>query len=161
MESWPDSKAVLRTWTRSAPRDCQKVKKNAIGNPSDPGVLFRGDGGTHICDYCLNHFGRQDLVEKHEESYSKYKAVRTEYSKPGENILRFKNIQNGLESPIKFYFDTESILKPIDQTRGKTKLNQRHVMSAFCLYPVSRIEGFSIEPITYVAKDEHDEVDKV
>ena len=131
-----------------------------------PGLVSRqirnhNGGGTHICDYCLNHFGRQDLLEKHEESCSKYKAVRTEYPKPGENILRFKNIQNCLECPIKFYFDTESILKPIGEVRGKTKLNQRHVMSAFCLYPVSRIEGFSVDPITYVAKDEHDEVDKV
>ena len=114
-----------------------------------------------MCDYCLNHFGRQDLLDKHEESCSKYEAVKTEYPQPGENILKFKNIQNCLECPIKFYFDTESILKPIDETRGKTKLCQRHVMSAFCLYPVSRIEGFSMEPITYVAKDEHDEVDTI
>ena len=82
-------------------------------------------------------------------------------SETRREYLRFKNIQNCLECPIKFYFDTESILKPIEETRGKTKLNQRHMMSAFCLYPVSRIEGFSMEPITYVAKEEHDEVDKV
>ena len=117
--------------------------------------------GIFVCDYCLNHFGTQSLLDKHEESCSKYKAVKTEYPKPGENILRFKNIQNYLECPIKFYFDTESILKPIDETRGKTRLNQRHVMSALCLYPVSRIEGFSMDPVTYVAKDEHDEVDRI
>ena len=114
-----------------------------------------------MCDYCLNHFGRQDLLDKCEESCSKYKAVKTEYPKPGENILKFKNIQNCLECPIKFYFDTESILRPIDEIRGGTKLCQRHVMSAFCLYPVSRVEGLSMEPITYVAKDEHDEVDRI
>ena len=45
--------------------------------------------------------------------------------------------------------------------RGKTRLNQRHVMSAFFLYPVFRIEEVSMEPITYVAKDEHDEVDRI
>ena len=117
--------------------------------------------GIFVCDYCLNYFGTQSLLDKHEESCSKYKAVKTEYPKPGENILRFKNIQNCLECPIKFYFDTESILKPIDETRGKTRLNQRHVMSAFCLYPVSRIEGFSMDPVMYVAKDEHDEVDRI
>ena len=117
--------------------------------------------GIFVCDYCLNHFGTQGLLEKHEESCLKYKAVKTEYPKPGENILMFKNIQNCLECLIKFYFDTESILKPIDETRGKTRLNQRHVMSAFCLYPVSRIEGFSMDPIAYVAKDEHDEVDRI
>ena len=92
--------------------------------------------GIFVCDYCLDHFGTQKLLNKHEESCSKYKAVRTEYPKLGENFLFFKNIQNCLECPIKFYFNTESILKPIDEMRGKTRLNQRHVMSAFCLYPV-------------------------
>ena len=118
-------------------------------------------GRIYVCDYCLNHFGRQYLLDKHTESCSKYKAVKTEYPKPGKNILKFKNIQNCLECPIKFYFDTESILEPIDETHGKTKLSQRQVMSAFCLYLVSRVEGFSMEPIAYVAKDEHDEVDKI
>ena len=132
-----------------------------------PGLISRQikshnkDIGIFVCDYCLNHFGTQSLLDKHEESCPKYKAVKTEYTEPGENILRLKNIQNCLECPIKFYFDTESILKLIDETRVKTRLNQRHVMSAFCLYPVSRIERFSMEPITYVAKDEHDEVDRV
>ena len=131
-----------------------------------PGLILRQikshnkDRGIFVCDYCLNHFSTQSLLDKHEESCSKYKAVKTEYPEPGENILRFKNIQNSLECPIKFYFDIESIFKPIDETRGETRLNQRHVMSAFCLYPVSRIEGFCMEPITYVAKDEH-EVDRV
>ena len=35
------------------------------------------------------------------------------------------------------------------------------MISAFCLYPVFRIEGFSMDPIMYVAKDEHDEVDRI
>ena len=116
--------------------------------------------GIFVCDYCLNHFCTQSLLDKHEGTCSKYKAVKTEYPKPGENVLMFKNIQNRLECLIKFYFDTESILKPIDETRGKTRLNPRHVMSAFCLYPVSCIEGFSMDPVTYVAKDEH-EVDRI
>ena len=117
--------------------------------------------GIFVCDYCLNHFGTQDLLDRHEESCSKYKAVKTEYPEPGENILMFKNMQNCLECPVKFYFDTESFLKPIDEMRGKTRLNQQHVMSAFCLCPVFRIEGVSMDPITYVAKDENDEVDRV
>ena len=118
-------------------------------------------GKIYVCDYCLSHFDTRKLLDKHEESCSKYKAVKTVYPEPGENILMFKNIQNCLECLIKFYFDTESILKPIDEAREKTKLNQRHVMSAFCLYPVSRIEWFSMDPITYVEKDKHNEVDRI
>ena len=114
-----------------------------------------------ICDYCLNYFGTQDLLNKHEESCSQYKAVKNIFPEPGNNIQMFKNIQNCIECPVKFYFGTESILKPIDEMRGKTKLSQRHVMSAFCLYPVFRVEGVSMGPIMYVAKDENDEVDRI
>ena len=114
-----------------------------------------------MCDYCLNYFGRQDLLDKHTESCSKHKAVNTIFPKPGENVLKFTNIQNCVECPIKIYADTESFLMTIDETRGETKLYQRHVMSTFCLYVVSRVKGFSMDTVTYVMKDERDEVDKI
>lgn len=82
------------------------------------------DKGTFICDYCLNYFGTQKLLDKHEGSCSQYKAMKTIYPGPDDNILTFKNIQNCIECPVQFYFDTESILKPIDEMRGKTRLNQ-------------------------------------
>ena len=113
----------------------------------------------YVCDYCLNYFGSQKVLDKHTESCSKHEAVNTILPKPGENIFKFKNIQNCVECPIKFYAD--SILPNIDETHGKTKLHQRHVMSVFCFYPVFRVEGFSMEHVTYVIKDEHDEVDKI
>ena len=115
----------------------------------------------YVCDYCLNHFGRQDFLDKHTESCSKHEAVNTILPEPGKNILKFRNIQNCVECPIKIYTDSESFLPPINETRGETKLYQRHVMSAFCLYVVSRVEGFSMDPVTYVMKDECDEVDKI
>ena len=115
----------------------------------------------YVCDYCLNYFTSQKVLDKHRESCSKHDAVNTIFPKPGENILKFKNIQNCVECPIKIYAGTESFLSLIDETRGKTKLHQRHVMSAFCSYPVSRVEGFSMRPVTYVIKDERDEANKI
>ena len=44
---------------------------------------------------------------------------------------------------------------------GKTKLYQQHVPSAFCIYVVSRVEGFSMDPITYICQNENDDVSKV
>ena len=63
--------------------------------------------------------------------------------------------------PIKIHADFESFLEPISETYGDTKLYQRHVPSAFCMYVVSRIEGFSMDPTTYVRRGEDDRVDKV
>ena len=96
--------------------------------------------GMFICDYCLNYFGTQ------------YKAVRTILPEPGKNIMKFKNIQNCIECPVKFIFDTESILKRINEMKGKTKLYQRHVMSGFCILPILRVEGASIDHVTYIAE---------
>ena len=120
--------------------------------------------GIFICDYCLNYFGTQELLDDHEEICSQHKAVKTIFSERGKNdILKFKNIENCIECPIKFYVDTESILQPIDETCGKTKLFQRHKMSAIYLYPVLRIgdEPVTIEPTEAIGNDETDDIAKI
>lgn len=96
--------------------------------------------GTFICDYCLNYFGTQVLLNKHEECCSQYKAVKTIMPvESKDDTMVFKNFQNCVECPIKFYFDSESILEPINEMRGKTKLYQRNKMSAFSIY----VPGFT------------------
>ena len=111
----------------------------------------------YVCDYCLNYFGSQAFLDKHTEYCSKHDAVTTILPEPGKNTLKFKSV----ECPIKIYADFESFLKPINKTHGDTKLYQEHVLSAFCLYVVSRVEGFSMDPVTYVKQDETDKVDKI
>ena len=106
----------------------------------------------YVCDFCLNAFGTEDLLLKHEEYCREHDCVNTTFPKPGENILKFKNFQNASECPINIFADYESFLEPIDKTHGKTKLYQQHVPSAFCLYVVSRVTGFSMDPITYGRK---------
>ena len=90
-----------------------------------------------VCDYCLNCFGTEDLLSKHEEYCSKHDAVNTILPKPGDNILKFKNIQNQVMCPIKIIADFESFLETTDVAHGKTKLFQKHTPSAFCFYVVS------------------------
>lgn len=110
----------------------------------------------YVCDYCLNYFGSQDLLNSHTEYCSKHDAVNTILPEPGSNILKFKNLQNQVECPIKIIGDFESILNPIDKKSGQTKLYQQHIPSAFCLYVVSRVSGFSMDPITYVKQGDED-----
>ena len=62
---------------------------------------------------------------------------------------------------MKIYADFESFLETIDRNHGVTKLYQRHVPSAFCFYVVSRVEGFHMDPVTYMSQGEDDKVDKV
>ena len=115
----------------------------------------------YVCDFCLNMFGSQELLDDHTEYCSKHDAVNTVMPKPGRNTLKFKNIQNSVECPMKIYADFESFLEPMDRKHGETKLYQRHVPSAFCFYVVSRVEGFSMDPVTYVSQGEDDQVDRM
>ena len=66
-----------------------------------------------VCDYCLNHFGSLELLDNHVEYCSKHDAVNTILPQPDKNILKFKNLQNRVECPIKIYEDFESFLMPI------------------------------------------------
>ena len=79
-----------------------------------------------------------------------------------DDTMMFKNFQNCIECPIKFYFDTKSILVPINEMRGNTKLYQRHKMSAFYINPVLRIgnDSFKIDPVG-VKGGEGDDVSKI
>ena len=108
----------------------------------------------YVCDFCLNMFGSQELLDDHTEYCSKHDAVNTVMPKPGRNVSKFKIY-------VQIYADFESFLEPIDRKHGKTKLYQRHVPSAFCFYVVSRVEGFSMDPATYVSQGEDDQVDRV
>ena len=71
----------------------------------------------YVCDFCLNVFGSQALLEYHEEYCSKHDAVNTIMPKPVKDMdnSKFKNIQNSVECPIKIYADFESFLQPIDK----------------------------------------------
>ena len=115
----------------------------------------------YVYDFCLNVFGSQELLDDHTEYCSKHDAVNTIMPKSARSILKFKNIQNSVECPIKIYADFENFLEPIERKHGETMLYQRHVPSAFCFYVVSRVEGFSVDPVTYVSQGEDDQVDKV
>ena len=115
----------------------------------------------YVCDFCLNVFGSQALLDDYTEYCSKHDAVNTVMPKPARSILKFKNTQNSVECPVKIYADFESFLEPIDRKHGETKLYQRHVPSAFCFYVVSRVEGFFMDPVTYVSQGEDDQVDRV
>ena len=78
----------------------------------------------YVCDFCLNVFGSQTLLDDHVEYCLKHDAVNAIMPKPARSILKFKNIQNSVECPIKICADFESFLEPIDRKHGKTQLYQ-------------------------------------
>ena len=47
-----------------------------------------------VCDYCVNVFGSEEVLEKHLEYCSEHDAVRVKMPAVGRNTLKFRNIQN-------------------------------------------------------------------
>ena len=66
-----------------------------------------------------------------------------------------------VECPVKIMFDFESFLEKSDKVSGETELYQIHRPFAFCVYVVSRVGGFAMDPVTYVCKEEDEDVSKV
>ena len=118
-------------------------------------------GKKYVCDRCLCLFWRHDSLDKHFQYCSEHDAAKTLILVRGiSDGLRFKNIHHQLPVPIMFTADFESFTKPIDITHGETKLYQRQEPSAFSLYTISRVEGFTLDIITHICKDENDTVAK-
>ena len=113
-------------------------------------------GKIWVCNYCLNHFMTEDALNKHKLSCSQHNCVNTIFPEPGKNTLKFKSYLQGVECPIKIYVDFESILEPMCDTKGKTKLYQRHEPSAFCFYLVCRVLGFEMAPVRYIKQGDED-----
>ena len=113
-----------------------------------------------VCDYCVNVFGSEEVLKEHLEYCSEHDAVRVKMPRVGRNTLKFKNIQNMVECPVKIFFDFESFLEESDKVSGSTELYQKHKPSAFCIYVVSRVEGFAMDPVTHVCENDNEDVSK-
>jgi hypothetical protein len=77
----------------------------------------KGNNKIYHCRYCLRHFTRQGLLDKHIEDCIVINGGQAiEMPKEGENnLLNFRNIKNCLSCPFVIYADIEAILKPLKQ----------------------------------------------
>ena len=83
------------------------------------------------------------LLENHEIACSEHSSQKVVYPILGENILRFKNFGNTMETPFCIYADFESLLVPNDD--GK-KLN-KHEPSGVAVLTVSAFPQYNSEQI--------------
>ena len=74
------------------------------------------------------------------------------YPKPG-TTLKFKNFRNVAKVILRFIFDFESFLGPIQEEELdniKIKYIQEHIPSAFALHCISRVPDYQPDPIVRV-----------
>ena len=111
----------------------------------------------YFCDYCLDNYGTQALLDIHQVDCSK--NLPQSVVMPGEDNchMRFKNIQNVVPAPFYIVADFESNLEEANEKRGKTTVvKQHHVPSAFCLHLHSRVESFQMDPVVRAKTCEED-----
>ena len=115
----------------------------------------------YICNYCLNKFGKEEILKNHLESCRKFRCGKTVFPNKGE-ILKFKNFERMHGIPFIIYADFECYLKPINNKIGKnTEQFQKHKPSGFC-YLIVCFDNNLYEPkiVSYAKKSVNENISK-
>ena len=96
------------------------------------------NGEHHFCLRCLNPFWCQESLNKHQDYYGNYEAIKIQMPEKG-TMLKFKNYHRSEKVPFTVYADFECFIKPIqscdpDDKESYTKQYQKHEPSSFCYY---------------------------
>lgn len=88
-----------------------------------------------ICDRCLQYFGTEALLTKHEDDCKHFDAVKIEMPNEDNKWLFFKNFINKERHPFVVYADFEALTCPIDTCQpdpavSYTNAYQNHVPCA-------------------------------
>ena len=126
----------------------------------------------YICKKCLNHYTKQDLLEKHSLKCSKNETVAVKM--PTKNaILKFQNHFIKLPIPFTIYADFECFTMPIHSCQPNPKENkkknkesftqgyQKHEPSGYCLY-LKALDGMEVnfKPIVHTKKTPDEDISK-
>ena len=65
-------------------------------------------GKSHVCDWCLCHFTKEDLLTQHKEICSNFKPVAVSLPKEGANKLQFSDFAKSHQHPFVIFMDFES-----------------------------------------------------
>ena len=100
--------------------------------------MLNHKGKRYFCLRCLNPFGCQESLNKHQEYGNEHEVVKIELPKE-ETMLKFENYHGSEKVPFVVYADFESYIKPLDTCESNpegsyTKQYQKHEPSSLCYY---------------------------
>lgn len=95
------------------------------------------------CLRCMHSFTSEKLLTAHTEDCKRNKMNEIKMPKVGENIIKFKNVKNVIESPVVITSDWECL---IDE-------NNKHIPNSFCYYIHSKYEIFKSKLRIYRGED--------
>ncbi|XP_022777903.1 uncharacterized protein LOC111319374 [Stylophora pistillata] len=124
--------------------------------------LSKNKNKKFICRRCLNYFGTQRVLDKHDELCRDHEAVREKMPK-ADTFLSFKNHHKKMDMPFVIYADFESLIKPLDSAKPNpkecyTEKKQQHKPVSFCYYIKCSFDDRYSKLVEYTAKSEDEDV---
>jgi hypothetical protein len=109
------------------------------------------DPKTHVCEFCLHCFARQEALDRHRPECSLHPAQTITYpQKPWEKEVKFRAFEKQETLPFCIYLDFESFLKPcVDERPTQTKDQNIHIPSGVCCYRTSKYPEYATPPFLY------------
>ena len=118
----------------------------------------------YICKNCLNHYTKEDLLEKHKYYCGKNETTAVKMPTKENSIIKFKNHFKKRPLPFVIYADFECFTVPINTCQPNpeksfTQSYQKHEPSSFCIY-LKALDGIenNFKPILYTKKNPDDDV---
>jgi len=126
-------------------------------------ILGKVDKGHHkkfICMNCMQMFGRQDLLDKHQTfGCLKHTESVAVLPKKKKAFVEFNNHKNQLKSPVVIYADFEAFTKCCNQQNGKkTEAYQTHECAGYGYVAVSEYKELRRDYKEYLAQYDGDNV---
>ena len=122
------------------------------------------NGKIFICNRCLSHFTKEELLDKHIK-YCSNNTTAVVKMPEKDTMLYFKNYYKKLPIPFVVYADFECFTKPMNSCSPNPKESynynyQKHEPSAFCFY-IRGIVDKKFKPIIYTKTSEDEDISKV
>ncbi|KAJ8933581.1 hypothetical protein NQ318_015968 [Aromia moschata] len=113
------------------------------------------DHRTFICNRCLNHFTRQEILDRHSlDCTSKTNSCKIELPNERENILKFKNYRFKEKVPFAIYADFECILENCENNLNLNTQNyQKHTAFSVAFYLKCSYDDSLSEFKLYMGRD--------
>ncbi|XP_069102001.1 uncharacterized protein [Argopecten irradians] len=76
---------------------------------------------TYFCQYCLQGFVREDLLDKHVENRARHDPQCIEF--PENDMLKFEDFRKQLKAPFVLFCDFEAFVQPMDSCENDPKFS--------------------------------------
>ncbi|XP_069103879.1 uncharacterized protein [Argopecten irradians] len=111
---------------------------------------------TYFCQYCLQGFVREDLLDKHVENCARHDPQCIEF--PENDMLKFEDFRKQLKAPFVLFCDFEAFVQPMDSCENDPSISSTTKTAQFepCSFGYQRVcidDKYTKPPAIYRGQD--------